>query len=93
MVDCPLDDEVLLFKVVTLDVTVQLSERLHGALFVTSSSVVPGGFGDEGPEEDHETDGRPEHSHGEQVVVRVFLVELLHHDGDLKLSVSRVAKG
>lgn len=82
MLDCTGDNRILLFKVISTDIAIQLSKTLHRGVLVSLSGVEPRRFGDESPAEDHEADRRPEDSHGDEVVVWVLLVELLHHDRD-----------
>lgn len=78
----PHNNAVLLFKVIPFDTPIELFQRLDGLFLVVVAGVKPGRLGDEDPADNHERDGSPEDAHGEQVVVGVFLVELLHHDGD-----------
>lgn len=43
------------------------------------ASVKPGRLRDKHPEDDHESNWCPDDSHGQQIIIRVLLVELLHH--------------
>ena len=46
------------------------------------AGIEPGRLWDKGPAEDNQRDRGPEDAHSQQVVVRVLLVELLHHHGN-----------
>lgn len=78
----PHDNPILLFKVKPLNTSIELLQRLDCHFLVVVAGVEPGRLGDEDPADNHERDGGPDDAHGEEVVVGVFLVELLHHDGD-----------
>lgn len=78
----PHNNAILLFKVKTLNASIELLQRLDCLFLVVVAGVEPGRLGDEDPADNHERDGGPDDAHGEEVVVGVFLVELLHHDGD-----------
>lgn len=41
--------------------------------------MIPRRFGNKCPKHNHQPNRRPQDPHGEEIIIRVFLVELLHH--------------
>lgn len=77
--DRPFNDAVFFLVVIVRNATEKLPHGFQGLLLVTVASMEPRGFGDDGPADYHESDGRPQDAHSKKVLVGILGIDLLHH--------------